>query len=178
MLELSYFTWVFLVTRPFRGCQYFDPVTLTLEIGSLFEHIIFVNNFWIMSARPLIFQMIFFKWKDLSMGTNRFSLVTLTLEFGLLLENFNLANNLRTVSSRDLGLNLLTLTYDLLLKKIDTGHIYSIHVRNISAFKLHMIISCDKIFLLVSRYLSFCSWSYFGHYWGHICFTKTSRLVF
>ena len=42
--------------------------------------------------------------------------------FGLLFENFNLAYNLRTVSSRDLGLNRLTLTYDLLLKKIDTGH--------------------------------------------------------
>ena len=117
--------------------------------------------------------MSFSKWRDLSTGTNRFNLLTLTLEFDLLFENFNLANNLRTVNSRDfifhksipwdkifqLGINHLTLTYDLLLKEIETGHNFSIHARNIRTFKLHMIISCGKIFLLVSRYLSFWSWS-------------------
>ena len=31
-LELSYFTWVFLQTRPFCGYQHFDPVTLTWRL--------------------------------------------------------------------------------------------------------------------------------------------------
>ena len=96
----------------------------------------YTSNILTVSAQALIFQISFSKWHDISMGTNRLNLVTLTLEFVLLFENFNLANNFWTVSASDfifhmsipwdklflLELNVLTLTYDLLLKKIDTGH--------------------------------------------------------
>ena len=56
VLELWYFTWVFLVIRPFRGLHYFDPVTLTLEFGPFFENFNLANNFWTVSARALIFH--------------------------------------------------------------------------------------------------------------------------
>ena len=53
VLELWYFTGVFLVIRPF----FFYPVTLTFEFDLLFSNINFANNFWIVSARALIFYM-------------------------------------------------------------------------------------------------------------------------
>ena len=56
-----------------------------------------------------------------------------------------------------LVLNLLTLTFDLLKKKLKLV-ITSKYIIDIIFFILHMIISCDKVFLLVSRYLSLWPW--------------------
>ena len=58
VLELWYFTWVFLVIRHFSGYHYFfHPMTLTFEFDLLFSNFNFANNFWIVSARALIFHM-------------------------------------------------------------------------------------------------------------------------
>ena len=60
LLELWYFTWLFLVIRPFCGCHYFLPcdlVTLTLDFDPFFENFNLANNFWAVNARALIFQM-------------------------------------------------------------------------------------------------------------------------
>ena len=47
------------------------------------------------------------------------------------------------------------------------------------SFILHMSISCDEIFLLVSRYLNvLVILAIFGHYQGHLCFTNKSCLTF
>ena len=56
VLELWYFTWVFLVMRPFHG-YLFCPVTLTLEFDPFFENFNLSYNFWTVSARALIFHM-------------------------------------------------------------------------------------------------------------------------
>ena len=58
VLELWYFTWVFLMVIPFRGYLFFATVTLTLEFDLLFEKFVNIaNNFWTVSARALIFHM-------------------------------------------------------------------------------------------------------------------------
>ena len=127
MLELWYFTWVFLVIRPFRGYHYFWPVTLTWSLTH-FLNCNLANNFWTV-IRP--FRGYYYSWHcAIDLGDPFF-------------ENFNLANNFWKVS----------------------------------AF-LHMSISCDKIFLLVSRYLSLWHWpSLELVIIGGICVSQT-HLVF
>ena len=102
----------------------------------------------------------------------------LTLEFDLFFENINLANNLWTVSAKLFVLNLFTMTFDFFLKT-EIGHNFLII--NIRAFILHKSISCDKIFLLVSRYWSLWPNTDLGHLWnwqwsGNLFFTTTSFL--
>ena len=71
------------------GTNIFYPVTLTLEFDLIFKNL--ANNFWIVSARVLIFNMSIDCDK-----TFLFYPVTLTLEFDLFIENFNLINNLNS----------------------------------------------------------------------------------
>lgn len=110
-----------------------------------------------------------FYWQKLSMETNIFHPVTLTSEFGLF-ENVNLVNNIWKASARALLFHMIRsicwyLNVD---NEIDIGHNFEIII-NIRASILHVVISCDRIFLLIS----ICP-SYLGHYWGHLCFTTTS----
>ena len=108
-----------------------------------------------MSARDLIFHMNIpcdktFPWVPLF-----FFPVTLNLVFD---PYYNLAtcNNFWTLSDRLLVINLLTLTFDHFLK-IDIGlNFWKINIRALNI--LHISIFCDKIFLLVSRYLSLWPW--------------------
>jgi hypothetical protein len=72
--------------------------------------------------------MMFIKmWQDLSTGTFIFALITLTLEF------------------------------DLLLKKINIGHIS--WIVSDRAFIFHLRISCDKTSVLVPSFLTLWPWS-------------------
>ena len=70
MLELWYFTWVFLVIRPFCGYHYFLPCDLYLGVP-FFENFNLSYNFWTVGARALIFPMsipfvkTFFSWVPL-----------------------------------------------------------------------------------------------------------------
>ena len=58
VLELWYFTWVSLVVRPFLGFHYFLPCDLDLRVWHLlFKNFNVAKNFWILSARALIFYM-------------------------------------------------------------------------------------------------------------------------
>ena len=56
MLELSYFTWIFLMKRPFRLYHIFDHVTLPLEFD-LFLKKHLANTFCSVSANAFIFYM-------------------------------------------------------------------------------------------------------------------------
>ena len=57
MLELWYFTWVILVTRPSRGYHDFLPWTLAFELDLFLENFNLANNFWTVSAWALIFHI-------------------------------------------------------------------------------------------------------------------------
>ena len=64
-LELSYFTWVFLQTRPFCGYQHFDPVTLTLEVDLHFENFNLASNMlelWYFTRVFIIYNEQTFPW--------------------------------------------------------------------------------------------------------------------
>ena len=74
VLELWYFTRVSLVIRPLRGFHHFWPCDLYLGVWPIFGNFNHANNFWIVSARALIFRM-----SILSVGT--IIIDTLTLEF-------------------------------------------------------------------------------------------------
>ena len=161
VVEIWYFTWVIIVTRPFSEYQHFvDPVTLTLEFELLFKNFNFAYNFWTVSSGALIFIksipcdkafQFFTLWPWLCRSV--------TLEFGLLFENLNLVYNFWTVNIRALifhmnilydkvfllVLNLLTLKFDLFKKKL-TLIITSKYIIDIRVFILHMSISCDKSF--------------------------------
>ena len=58
-IELLYFTWVFLVIRPFHGYLFFLPCDLDIGVFSLFffKNVNLANDFWTVSARALIFHM-------------------------------------------------------------------------------------------------------------------------
>ena len=98
VLELWYFTRVFLEIRPFRGYHYFDTLILTLEFDPfLGENFNLANNFWTASAKALRFHMSLpcdktlffykywsfhiaykhFSWQDLPNGIKIFVLVVL-----------------------------------------------------------------------------------------------------
>ena len=47
------------VIRPFQGYHYFLPCDLDLGFGTIFEDFNLANNIWTVSARALIFHMIF-----------------------------------------------------------------------------------------------------------------------
>ena len=55
VLELWYFTWVFLVIR--RWYHNFLTCDLDLRVWPIFKKFNLANNFWIVSARALIFYM-------------------------------------------------------------------------------------------------------------------------
>ena len=55
MLELWYFTWVYSVTRPFRGFQHRLPWIWSLTFFS--ENVTLAINFWTVIAKALIFHV-------------------------------------------------------------------------------------------------------------------------
>ena len=58
VLELWYFTWIFLVLRPFREYQHFWPCDLDPGVWPVFIcNINLAINFWTMNARVLMFHM-------------------------------------------------------------------------------------------------------------------------
>ena len=57
VIEIWYFTWVFLVIRPFCGYHYFLPCDLDLGVWPIFENFNLANNVWTVSARALIFHV-------------------------------------------------------------------------------------------------------------------------
>ena len=76
MLELWYFTWVLLLTRPFRGYHYILPCDLALEFDPFID---LANNFW-----------------TVRLDRDNNYPVTLTSEFDLLKKNWHwslLVNN-------------------------------------------------------------------------------------
>ena len=113
------FPWVrlFLTLWPWPGSLTHYLKTLTLPIT--FEQ-------WVL-------ELWYFTWVFIVIGLLRgyhyFLICDLDLGFDPFFENFNLANNFETVSARALIFHIL-----------------------------HIVISCDKIFLLVSKYLSLWSW--------------------
>ena len=92
VLELRFFTWAFLVIKPFRVYHYFLPcdVTLTLEIHPFFENFNVANIFCTVSARFLVFHMSISSDKTFPWVQLFFYPVTLTLEFYSFFENINL----------------------------------------------------------------------------------------
>ena len=130
------------------------------------------KNFWTMSARALIFH---------------FYPVTLTLE----IDSFSNFNHLMSARALIFHMSILCdktypwipLFFTLWPWPWSLTHFFeNFNIANkfwtvsgsLRAFKLHISISCDKIFLLVSRYLSFFG---IGHYRGHLCFSNTSCLL-
>ena len=59
VLELWYFTWVFLVIRPFRGYHNFLPCDLDLGVDPFFENFNLGYNFWTVSAELWYFTWVF-----------------------------------------------------------------------------------------------------------------------
>jgi hypothetical protein len=59
ILGLWYFTWVFLVIKPYHGYKRFDLVTLTLVFKPLIDNFNLGYNFWMVHVytRALIFHM-------------------------------------------------------------------------------------------------------------------------
>ena len=82
---LSYFTFVFLVARPFCWNQNFLPHDLDLDFWPTFEKKLNLDhNFWTKSDRALILHV------DLSVDTKIFDLVALTLTLTSFWKNLNL----------------------------------------------------------------------------------------
>ena len=105
MLELWYFTWIFLVIRPFGGYHYFLPCDLDLGFWPIFWNFNLTNNFWTVSARAMIVHISIpcdktFPWVPFffTMWPWPWSLT--------IFENFKLANNFWTVSARALIFNM------------------------------------------------------------------------
>ena len=96
MLELWYFTCVFVVIRPFL------PFDLDLGVWPIVKNLNLANNFWIASARALIFHKSIPCDKNFPWISLFFYPVTLTLEFDPFYENFYLANIVWTVNARAL----------------------------------------------------------------------------
>ena len=130
MLELWYFTWVFNWQHLSMDTNVFDPVTLTLQLGPLFENFYLNSNFSTVSSRSLIFHNMFLvKW--IFRGYQHILPTTLIFEFGLLWK-FNHFNNFSIAIARVflfhknipcdklflLVLNFLTLTFDLYFKML------------------------------------------------------------
>ena len=119
-----------------------------------------------MRARALIFHMSIPCDKTFFLGFIIFETLTLTLEWGIFLKTLTL---LITLEHWVLELSFFSWIFPVnrsfcwyltfwpwhltFFLKIDIGHNL-----NIGAFILHVSISCDKIFLLVSRYLSSWPW--------------------
>jgi hypothetical protein len=57
ILGLWYFTWVFLVTKPYHGYKRFDPVTLSFVFNLLIDNFNLGYIFWLASTGTLIFYM-------------------------------------------------------------------------------------------------------------------------
>ena len=102
VLELWYFSWIFLVIRPFSGYNYFLPCDLDLVVWPIFENFNLANNFWAVRARALIFYMCIpcdktFPWVPLF-----FTMWPWPSCFTYFFENFKLANNFWIASARAL----------------------------------------------------------------------------
>jgi hypothetical protein len=68
ILGLLYFTWVFLVTKPYHGYKRFDLVTLTLVFNLLIDNFNLGYIFWLVVLGLWYFMSVFLV--DLSVGTN------------------------------------------------------------------------------------------------------------
>ena len=139
-------------------------MTLTLEFDPFFENFNLADNIWTVSATALIFHM--------SNPSDKTPLWVpcywpVTSEFGLLFEStLTLLITFQQWVPEFLYFtwifllllwNLLTLKFDILKKNIIHNKIIKIRT-----FVLHMSISCDKIFVLVS---SICPCD-LGHIWN------------
>ena len=93
VLELWYFTWVSLMTRPFR---WYNFLPSDLEFDLLFENIHLINDFLTVYARALILHMSISS-DNLSLGTN---LCDTDLGVCSIFENVNLVFNFWKVSAR------------------------------------------------------------------------------
>ena len=117
----------------YQSIQYFKDnlpcfvFALTLEFDMFFENFNLANNFWIASSRALMFHMI------ISSDKTFFFTFYIFLPYDL---------------------DLLFFYFGLLFENITFSIIFS----TVSArvFIFHMSISCEKIFLLVSKYLWNC----------------------
>ena len=155
MLELWYFTGVFLVTRPFRCYQHFLP----LEFNLFSKNSNLANNFWIVITLILhmniscdkVFQYILI-FLTLWPWPWRLAYFVKTWTFLITFQQrvFIFHLNISCGKIFLLLLDLLTMTFHI-EKKTPIIHNKIIDIR---AFILHMSIFCDKIFLLVSKYLS------------------------
>ena len=129
-------------------------------------------------------------WQDLSMHNHHFYPVTLPwclvyflkkkkltslLTFPQWVPEFCFHISHSWIKSFLLVLNLLTLSFDIFLIKIMFFYINIIHTSDkIRISILHMSISCDQIFVLVSRYLSLWPWSLSGAF----CVSQTHLVSF
>ena len=78
-----------------------------------------------------------------------------------------------SVCTKILEFVTLTLTFDLLLKKLNLGH-YFWTIRD-RAFIFHMCISCDKTFLSIPKFLTLWPWPWLlTYFWKNL----TSAITF
>ena len=102
----SYFTCVFLVTRPFTWYHNFWPSDLDIEVWPTFKNYNLGHNFQTRCDRAFILHNhVYSLWQDISHGTIIFDLVTLTLNFDLHLKNFNLGCYLVMVAAQRASLS-------------------------------------------------------------------------
>ena len=157
MLELWYFTWVFLVIRPFfLGYHYFLPCDLDLGVWPIFLKTLTL----LITFEQWELELWYFERQCSLMGTNNIDIFSLTLEFDLLFENFNHSKNFWTVSAavHSFHINIcsdkvfqwvptfftLTLEFDPFLLNFNlTKNFWTVSAR---ALTFHMSIPCDKTF--------------------------------
>jgi hypothetical protein len=90
VLGLSYFTWMFLRTRSFRGYQQIWLCDIDLGVWPSYLNFNHAYIFWMIQDFDVSHEYLL--WQVLSVGTNSFDLMNLSLTFvfALLTENFNL----------------------------------------------------------------------------------------
>ena len=142
VLELWYFTWLFPVMRPFRGYHYFWYFWTVRAIALIFHTNIPCDKTF--SWVPLFFNLWHWPWRL------TYFLKTLTLIISF--EQWDLDIWYFTW----VFLEIWYFTWAFPCDPFRGYHYF--FLMNIRAFILHMSISCDNIFLLVSRYLSFWPW--------------------
>ena len=75
VLELWYFTWTFLVRRPFRGYHYVLPCDHNLGVWPFFKNFNLANTFWTVSALALLY--------DMSISSDNTGILVTTAIFGI-----------------------------------------------------------------------------------------------
>ena len=133
------------------GAIIFYPVTLTLEFDPFLKNFNLANNFWTVSPRALIFHMSILCDKTFPLVPLFFTLWPWTWSMTHFFKTLTLLNNFWSVSAR-------ALIFHMSIPCVKNFLWFYYFLINIRAFKLQMSISCDKIFLLVSRYLSLWPW--------------------